>query len=129
MHRFRFNNTKQFVFWALLLSTGLWTAVTWGQNTARPTNENASTTVTDDNGSGSAEANPTASTSVITPAQQQEVLDVWPLRLIDLDDKDQFGVLFELLGQSPHVVHEYLTEFVFPEVMRHQVRTWRVWRL
>ena len=94
MHRFRFNNTKQFVFWALLLSTGLWTAVTWGQNTAGPTDENASTTVTDDNGSGSAEANPTASTSVITPAQQQEA----DFTIAEFSDK-VFGAAVEGIGK------------------------------
>ena len=71
MHRFRSNNTKQFVFWALLLSTGLWTAVTWGQNTAEPANENVPTTVTQNSGSGSADDNTTASTILITPAEEE----------------------------------------------------------
>jgi hypothetical protein len=47
-------------------------------------------------------------------------LDIWPLRLIDVNDDEQFAVLFGLLRRSPFVIHWWLTESVFPEVMRHQ---------
>ncbi len=94
MHRFRSNNTKQFVFWALLLSTGLWTAVTWGQNTAEPANENAPTTATENSGSGNAEDNTTASTIVITPAEQEEA----DFSIADFSDK-VFGAAVDGIGK------------------------------
>ena len=72
MHRFRSYNTKKFVFWALLFSTGLWTAVTWGQNAADPTNEQVPVTVSTNSASGSADKISTASSAVITPAEQTE---------------------------------------------------------
>jgi hypothetical protein len=37
-------------------------------------------------------------------------IEVWPLRLIDLRDPEQFDLLYGLLGASPHVIHYYLTE-------------------
>jgi AGCS family alanine or glycine:cation symporter len=74
MHRFRSTNNKQFVFWALLFSTGLWTAVTWGQNTAEPVTENVPATVTKNSESGSADDFTTASSAVITPANQEEAV-------------------------------------------------------
>ncbi len=94
MHRFRSNNTKQFVFWALLLSTGLWTAVTWGQNTAEPANENVPTTSTENSGSGNAEGNTTASTIVITPAEQEEA----DFSIADFSDK-VFGAAVDGIGK------------------------------
>ena len=50
----------------------------------------------------------------------EDALDIWPLRLIDCNDDDQFQVLFGLLHKSPFVIHYYLTEIIFPMVMRHQ---------
>jgi hypothetical protein len=47
-------------------------------------------------------------------------LNIWPLRLIDIHDPDQFAVLFKLLKRSAHAVHYHLSDFVFPELMRHQ---------
>lgn len=49
-----------------------------------------------------------------------DTLDIWPLRLIDVSDDDQFNVLFNLLRRSPYAIHYWLTEQVFPKVMRHQ---------
>ena len=94
MHRFRSNNTKQLVFWTLLLSTGLWTVVTWGQNTAESANENSATTVTENNGSGNAEDNTTASTIVITPAEQEEA----DFSIADFSDK-VFGAAVDGIGK------------------------------
>ncbi len=93
MHRFRSNNTKQFVFWALLLSTGLWTAVTWGQNTAEPANENVPTTVSQNSGSGSADDNTTASTILITPAEEEADFSI-----ADFSDK-VFGAAVDGIGK------------------------------
>lgn len=50
----------------------------------------------------------------------EDQLDIWPLRLIDPNDPDQFIVLYNLLHKSPHVIHYYLVEMIFPMVMRHQ---------
>ena len=76
MHRFRSTNNKQFVFWALLFSTGLWTAVTWGQNPAEPANENGPATVAENSESGSADDFTTASSAVITPAPEEAVFSI-----------------------------------------------------
>jgi hypothetical protein len=46
--------------------------------------------------------------------------DIWPLRLVDLKDDEQFSTLYDLLGRLPQVVYHYLSTFVFPETMRHQ---------
>ena len=46
----------------------------------------------------------------------EEKIKVWPLRLIDLRDAEQFDLLCGLLEMSPHTIHYYLTEvfgFVF----------------
>jgi hypothetical protein len=56
---------------------------------------------------------PTSSTS--TP-----LMEIWPLRLIDFDDQDQFDVIYNLLYRLPHVVQYYLSHTIFPDVMRHQ---------
>lgn len=72
MNRFRSNNTKQLVFWALLFSTGLWTVVTWGQNTQEAANNSAPKTVSENSGSGVAEENASASTVTITPRDPEE---------------------------------------------------------
>jgi len=94
MHRFRSNNTKQLVFWTLLLSTGLWTVVTWGQNTTESANENAPTTVTENSGSGNAEETTTASTILITPAEQKEA----DFSIADFSDK-VFGAAVDGIGK------------------------------
>ena len=40
-------------------------------------------------------------------------IEVWPLRLIDLRDPEQFELLYDLLKLSPHVIHYYLSEVCF----------------
>lgn len=45
---------------------------------------------------------------------------IWPLQLVDPRDKEQFAVLFPLLGKLPHPVMYYLNELVFPEVLAYQ---------
>lgn len=94
MHRFRSNNTKQLVFWTLLFSTGLWTVVTWGQNTAESANENAPTTVTENSGSGNAEKNASASTVTITPTDPEAA----DFSISDFSDK-MFGAAVEGIGK------------------------------
>jgi alanine or glycine:cation symporter, AGCS family len=94
MHRFPSNNKKQFVFWTLLLSTGLWTAVTWGQNTAEPANENAPLTVTQNSGSGIAKENAPASTVAITPTDPEEA----DFSISEFSDR-MFGAAVEGIGK------------------------------
>ena len=45
---------------------------------------------------------------------------IWPLQLIDPRDKEQFAVLYPLLGKLPHPVMFYLNELIFPEVLAYQ---------
>ena len=45
---------------------------------------------------------------------------IWPLQLIDSRDKEQFRVLYPLLGKLPHTVMYYLDELIFPEVLAYQ---------
>ena len=69
------------------------------------------------------------------PATQP--IEIWPLRLIDFDDEEQFKVIYSLLRRYvillydliisfnmlyslPHVVFFYLDQYVFPEVLKHQ---------
>lgn len=49
---------------------------------------------------------------------------IWPLQLIDLNDKEQFRVLYPLLYKLPHSVMHYLNELVFPEVCNHKSFYW-----
>jgi hypothetical protein len=48
-------------------------------------------------------------------------IEVWPLRLIDLRDPEQFDLLYGLLGMSPHTIHYYLSEvssvFIFHSLL------------
>ena len=94
MHRPRFNNSKIFILWALLLSTGIWTAVTWGQNSAEPANENVPTTSAQNSGLGRVEENPTASTIVITPAKEDKA----DFTIAEFSDK-MFGAAVEGIGK------------------------------
>ncbi len=45
---------------------------------------------------------------------------IWPLQLIDLNDGEQFRVLFPLLYKLPHTIWHYLHEIIFPEVLAYQ---------
>jgi hypothetical protein len=46
--------------------------------------------------------------------------EVWPLRLIDLDDDEQFDPVFALLRRLPQLIHRYLHDTIFPDVLKHQ---------
>jgi hypothetical protein len=50
----------------------------------------------------------------------EDMLDIWPLRLIDCNDEDQFAILFKLLRKSPYVIHYYLTEMIFVSTIETQ---------
>ena len=46
--------------------------------------------------------------------------DIWPLRLIDFEDDEQYNIVFNLLFRLPELIYYYLRNFIFPPVMRHQ---------
>lgn len=39
-------------------------------------------------------------------------LQIWPLRLIDLNNEEQVNVVFEFLRTTPQVIHFYLARYV-----------------
>ena len=45
---------------------------------------------------------------------------IWPLQLIDVQDREQFRVLYPLLFKLPHAVMYYLNDLIFPEVLAYQ---------
>jgi hypothetical protein len=47
-------------------------------------------------------------------------LEVWPLRLLDMDDVEQFDPVFHLLCRLPQLIHHYLHNIIFPDVLKHQ---------
>ena len=50
-----------------------------------------------------------------------DVLDsIWPIHLVDANDKEQEHVLFTLLGRLPQVISWYLENHVLPLTMRFQ---------
>ena len=46
--------------------------------------------------------------------------DIWPLRLIDIRDPEQFDIIFSLMSKLPQIAYHYLRDFIFPEVLRYQ---------
>ena len=46
--------------------------------------------------------------------------DIWPLRLIDFDDDEQYTTVYNLLHRLPEMIYYYLRNFIFPPTMRHQ---------
>lgn len=77
---------------------------------------------------------PSANSQKASVASPAAPIEIWPLRLIDFDDEDQFIVIYELLRKYdflnayvllthprlPHVVYYYLDHYVFPVVLKHQ---------
>ena len=59
-------------------------------------------------------------TSIFAEIFSEEDDLIWPLQLVDLRDKEQFGVLYPLLCKLPHTVMYLLCELIFPEVLMHQ---------
>lgn len=45
---------------------------------------------------------------------------IWPLQLIDIQDREQFNVIYPLLRKLPHAVMYYLNDLIFPEVLAYQ---------
>ena len=54
------------------------------------------------------------------PGGGADAREVWPLRLIDLDDDEQFDPVFALLRRLPQLIHRYLHDTIFPDVLKHQ---------
>ncbi len=46
--------------------------------------------------------------------------DMWPLRLLDLEDDEQMDAVFALLRRLPEVIWHCLHEKILPQVLRHQ---------
>ena len=46
--------------------------------------------------------------------------DIWPLRLIDFDDDEQYRIVYALMHKLPEMIYYYLRNFIFPPTMRHQ---------
>ena len=75
------------------------------------------------NGRRGSDADGTSSLAAAVLAEagaDEEMVDVWPLHLVDLGDEEQVGVLYKLLRQQPQVVRHYLYEHVFPSTMKFQ---------
>jgi Ca2+-binding EF-hand superfamily protein len=47
-------------------------------------------------------------------------LDIWPLHLVDFTDVEQFDMVYALLKKLPHIIHDYLANFILPDTTRHQ---------
>ena len=84
--------------------------------TANPAVESLSD-ATDSNAAAAAGAVPGAATSGVTPGVRSytDGKEVWPLRLIDAEDEEQFQIVYNLLHDLPELVHHYLHTFVFPK--------------
>ena len=51
---------------------------------------------------------------------REDAPEVWPLRLLDMDDAEQFDTVFALLSGLPQLIHHYLDATIFPDVLKHQ---------
>ena len=52
---------------------------------------------------------------------EDERTEVVALRLLKRSNEDQMQALYQLLRLLPDLIHWYLTEFIFPAEMRHQI--------
>jgi len=50
------------------------------------------------------------------------MVEVVPLRLLRLSALDQMKAIYKMWKHLPDSIHHYLTEFIFPQYMQHQVR-------
>ena len=41
--------------------------------------------------------------------KEEDLVEIWPLHLLNLDDDEHFDLAFQLLHRVPAVVHHYLT--------------------
>jgi len=44
----------------------------------------------------------------------EDLVEIWPLHLINLDDGEHFDLAYKLLSRVPAVIHHYLTGIVLP---------------
>jgi len=54
--------------------------------------------------------------------EEDETVEVVPLRLLKRSNEEQMQRLYSLLHKLPDLIHWYLNEFIFPAYMRHQVK-------
>jgi hypothetical protein len=40
---------------------------------------------------------------------EEDLVEIWPLHLINVDDEEHFELAFKLLSRVPAVIHHYLT--------------------
>jgi hypothetical protein len=52
--------------------------------------------------------------------KDEEAPEIWPLHLIDLNDPEQFEPCYSLLFSLSQLSYHYLSQFVFPTVMKRQ---------
>ena len=41
--------------------------------------------------------------------KEEDLVEIWPLHLLNLDDEEHFDLAFQLLHRVPAVIHHYLT--------------------
>ena len=56
----------------------------------------------------------------VAPADSFRYDSIWPLHLLDVHDTEQVDLLYSLLARLPHIIHSYLSDYIFPEMMRFQ---------
>ena len=43
--------------------------------------------------------------------KEEDLVEIWPLHLLNLDDEEHFDLAFSLLNRVPAVIHHYLTGY------------------
>jgi hypothetical protein len=41
--------------------------------------------------------------------KDEDLVEIWPIHLLNLDDEEHFDLAFSLLHRVPAVIHHYLT--------------------
>ena len=58
--------------------------------------------------------------NLTTKTDENNLVEIWPLQLLELNDPDQMDLVYLLLSKCAVVISYYLTECLFPPLMRHQ---------
>jgi hypothetical protein len=88
-----------------------WSAATLAADVANAAAASAAASFSAVSGSGSGHS------AVRSYASDKEV---WPLRLVDVDDEEQFDLVYNLLHKLPELVYHYLRFHIFPQTLKHQ---------
>jgi hypothetical protein len=54
------------------------------------------------------------SATPLVAKSDDDLVEIWPLHLINLDDGEHFDLAYKLLSRVPAVIHHYLTGIVLP---------------